>query len=50
MKDKYTLYTIITFVIGVIVFVHPEIFPYFIASCCVYIFVMTIIDVIKDKR
>lgn len=50
MKDKNTIRTIFTFALGVIIFMHPEIFLYFLGAVCVYIMVMTIIDIIKDRN
>ena len=50
MKDKNTFLTIFSFVLGVIIIMRPEIFLYFIGATCVYIFVVNIIEAIKDNK
>ena len=50
MKDKNVIRTIISFILGIVFFVRPEILLYIIAAFCVYVIVMTIIETIKDRN
>lgn len=50
MRDINLFYVLLAFSVALVAFLAPQFFLYLIASLCVYIFVVSVVEAIKDNK